>query len=267
MVDIFEEVDEQLRSDRLAVLARRYLPWIAGVLLLALAVALGVWGYTAYQQKNTEAASQAYADGLDKLSQGDFNAAFARFGDAAAKPTPGYKALALMQQAGVRMDQKRVPEAVALFDQAAAATSNPVIADAARLKSAFALLDTAPYDQVEARLKPLMDSDRPFHALAREALGMAKLNAGRPQAALGDFQVLSLMADAPQDVRERAQAAITLIKAGTATGLPATVKAAKTLPPPQPQQQSQQQSQAQPESAAPPAGAAPDQSQPAGAAQ
>ena len=255
MVDIFEEVDEQLRSDRLAVLARRYLPWVGGLLVLALAIALAVWGYTSYQAKNTEAASQAYADGLDKLGQGDFDAAYAKFGEAAAKRTPGYQALALMQQAGVRMDQKRVPEAVVLFDKAAQATSDPVIADSARLKSAFALLDTAPYDQVEARLKPLTDAKRPFHALAREALGMAKLNAGRPKEALSDFQTLTLMEDAPQDVRERAQAAITLIKAGTATGLPATVKAAMTLPPPPPQP------------AAPPAGAAPDQSTPAGAAQ
>ena len=146
-------------------------------------------------------------------------------------------------------------EAVVLFDKAAAATSNPVIADSARLKSAFALLDTAPYDQVEARLQPLMDSKRPFHALAREALGMAQLNAGRTKEALSDFQALTLMEDAPQDVRERAQAAITLIKAGTATGLPATVKAAMVLPPLPPQP------------AAPPAGAAPDQSTPAGAAQ
>ncbi len=255
MVDIFEEVDEHLRSDRLGILARRYLPWIAAVLALALAIALAFWGYTSYQENNTEAASAAYADGLDKLSQGDFDAAYAKFGQAAAKATPGYQALALMQQAGVRMDQKRVAEAVALFDKAAAATSNPVIADSARLKSAFALLDTAPYGQVEARLKPLTDSNRPFHALAREALGMAKLNAGKPQDALSDFQVLTLMADAPQDVRERAEAAITLIKAGTASGLPATVKAARVLPPPPPQP------------AAPQAGAAPDQSTPAGAAQ
>ena len=255
MVDIFEEVDEHLRSDRLVVLARRYLPWVGGVLALALAIALGVWAYTSYQEKNTEAASQAYSDGLDKLGQGQFDAAYAKFAQAAEKPTAGYQALALMQQAGVRMDQKRLPEAVALFDKAAAATNNPVIADSARLKSAFALLDTAPYDQVEARLKPLTDANRPFHALAREALGMAKLNAGRPNDALSDFQVLTLMADAPQDVRERAQAAITLIKAGTASGLPATVKAALVLPPPPPQP------------AAPPAGAAPDQSAPAGAAQ
>lgn len=250
MVDIFEEVDEHLRSDRLGVLARRYLPWVGAVLALALAVAFGVWGYTVYQQRNVEAASLAYADALDQLGKGNFDTAYGRFGDAAAKSAPGYHALALMQQAGVRMDQKRVPEAVKLFDAAAKATSDPVIGDAARLKSAFALLDTAPFPEVEARLKPLTNANRPFHALAREALGMAKLNAGRPKDALSDFQVLVLMADAPQDVRARAQAAITLIKGGTAAGLPATVKTALTLPPPPP------------EAAAPAPDAAPDQTPP-----
>jgi hypothetical protein len=232
--DIFEEVDEQLRSDRLGALARRYLPWIGGVLVLALAVALGVWAYTAHQEKAVAAASQAYEDGVDQLGKGDLDAAYARFGAAAAIPAPAYKALALMQQAGVRMTQKRVPEAVALFDQAAQASSDPVLSDSARLKSAFALMDTAPYVEIEARLKPLTDPNRPFHALAREALGMAKLNAGRANDALGDFQALRLAPDAPDDVRERAQAAIILIKDGAAAGLPAIVKTAMTLPPPPP---------------------------------
>jgi hypothetical protein len=247
VVDIFEEVDEQLRSDRLGALARRYLPWIGGVLALALIVALGVWGYTAYQQRHTDAASRAYADGLDQLGKGDFDAAYAKFADAAANAPPAYRALALMQQAGVRMDQKRVPEAVKLFDEAAKATSDPVIGDAARLKSAFALLDTAPFVEIEARLQPLTDPNRPYHALAREALGMAKLNAGRPNDALSDFQVLTLMADAPQDVHERAQAAIVLIKGGTAASLPATVKTALVLPPaPPPPPQSATPPQAAP---------------------
>ena len=84
---------------------------------------------------------------------------------------------------------------------------NPFIGDAARLKSALALLDTAPYAEIESRLKPLTDPKRPYAALAREALAMAKLKAGKTQDALGDFQVLQLMADAPEDVRQRAGAA------------------------------------------------------------
>ena len=231
MVDIFEEVDEHLRSDRLGALARRYLPWVLGIFAVALVAALGVWGFTSYQQRNIDAASRAYANGIDLLSKNDLAGAYATFGAAAGKPAPAYKALALMEQGGVRIQQNRTQDAVALFDQAAQATSDPVISDAARLKSALAVLDTAPYVQVEARLKPLTDPNRPYHALAREALALAKLNAGRPMDALSDFQVLALMADAPQDVRERAQAAMAVIKGGTAGALPAMVKQAIALPP------------------------------------
>jgi hypothetical protein len=255
LVDIFEEVDEHLRSDRLGAIARRYLPWVLGLFAAALVVALAVWGFTAYQQRDMDSASRAYQTGMDRLAKGDEPGAYASFGEAASKSASTYKAMALMQQAGVRLQQKRTQDAVALFDQAAQASSDPVISDAARLKSALAVLDTAPYVEVEARLKPLTDPNRPYHALAREALALAKLEAARPQDALSDFQVLSLMTDAPQDVRERAQAAMAVIKGGTASGLPSMVKQAIALPPlpppaAAPQQPPQQAQQPAPQGAA-----------------
>lgn len=234
MVDVFEEVDELVRSDRFASVARRWLPWIGGVLLAALIVALAVWVYQTYQARSTDAASDAYADALNRISGHDFDGAFAEFQVAASKGSRTYKALALMGEAGVRVDQGRVKDAIPLLDQAAQAAPDPVIGDEARLKSALALLDTAPYGEIEGRLKPLTDSKRPYAALAREALAMAKLKAGKTQDALGDFQVLSLMADAPEDVRQRAGAAVELIQGHDTAGLADAVKLAATLPPPAP---------------------------------
>jgi hypothetical protein len=234
VVDVFDEVEEQLRSDHYKVLARRYLPWVGGVLGIALLVALGVWGYTRYEVGGAQTASEAYAQGIDSLARGDPGQAFNAFGVAAKSPSAAYRSLALMQQAGVRLEQNRTPEAVALFDQAAKASPNLVLADAARLKSAFALIDTASYADVEARLKPLTDSKRPYAPLAREGLAIAKLKAGRANEARSDFVVLSLMADAPDDVRERARVAMAMIDGGGVAGLPAIVKTGLTLPPPAP---------------------------------
>ena len=45
MVDLFDEVEEQLRSERYTSVAKRLAPWISGVLALALVVALGYAGY------------------------------------------------------------------------------------------------------------------------------------------------------------------------------------------------------------------------------
>jgi hypothetical protein len=231
VVDVFEEVDERLRSDRYRTLALKGLPWaLAAVAAIAAAVAI-VWGLQAYSDANAQKASQAYARGLDALARGDAAAAFNQFGEAATSPSKAYRALALMQQAGIRLDRRRTPEAVALFDRAAAAAPNDVIGDAARLKSALALLDTAAYGDIEARLKPLMAPQHPYGAQAREALAMAKLNAGRISDARSDFVVLSLLPSATDDIRERAHAATTLIDSGSAAALPSIVKAALALPP------------------------------------
>ena len=231
MVDVFEEVEEQLRSDHYRTLALKSLPWVAAGLVAGLAVAGGVWGWRNYQLTNTQKASEGYNKALETMTGGDPSRAFVEFDEVVKSSSGAYKALALMQEAGIRIDQNRVPDAVKLFDAAADVDPEPIIADAARLKSAFALMDSATFADTEARLKPLMEDKRPYRAVAREALAMAKLNAGRVKEARGDFTVLSVQPDAPDDVRQRASAALQLIDSGTAATLPATVKAALSLPP------------------------------------
>ncbi len=231
MVDVFEEVDEQFRSDHYRVLARRYLPWVGGALALALAAALGLWGYDTYRLNAAKTASETYARGLDSISHGDLGQAYNAFGDAAKSPATAYRALALMQQAGIRIDQKRPDDAVKLFDEAAKASSDPVLTDAAAFKAALTLIDMGKDADAQTRLKPLTDSKRPYAALAREALAIDKLETGHANEARSDFVVLSLMADAPDDVRERAKVAMAMIDSGGLKDLSTIVKAAQALPP------------------------------------
>ena len=231
MTDFLEEIEEQLRSDRYRQLFRKAVPWAIGVALAALLIALGAWGYQSWRAAQDAKASETYSAALDTLSKGDPNKAFAEFGQAADTPSRGYKALALMQQAGIRERQGKTEEAVELFDKAAQAAPGPTIGDMARLKSAFALMDTAPFPALQERLTPLIDAKRPYAAAAREALAMAKLKAGKTQEARADFQVLQLLPDATQGQRQRAQAGILAIDSGAAASLPQAVAAARSLPP------------------------------------
>ncbi len=231
MVDVFEEVEEQLRSDRYKSLARTWLPLGVGGLGLALAVAFGVWGYTYYREQGAQKASLAYAAGLDALQNNDTKGAADQFGKVVAGSSPIYRTLGIMQQAAIKLNADDTKGAVALFDQAAQTAPDPVLADAARLKAAYALFDTDSESDLEARLTPLADKGRPYRALAREALAMAKLKAGKTAEARADFKILTTMLEAPQDLQKRAQAAITLIDGGTASAVPNIVKTAVALPP------------------------------------
>lgn len=235
MVDLFDEVEEQLRSDRYKSFARRGLPWLIGIGVLALAIALGWWWWQDRQEKAGAAAAEQYATAVESLSKDDSTRAFGQFAEVAKSGPPVYRAMALMHQGGLRLEAGKAEEAVSLFDQAAEAAPDPLLADLARLKSAFALLDTAPYADLEKRLTPLTEDDRPYRAEAKEALAFAKLMAGKPTEARSDFAILALSPESPDPVRERAQAAMAMIDSGSAKALPEAVKAATAAPVPLPQ--------------------------------
>jgi hypothetical protein len=235
LADLFDEVEEQLRSDRYRVLARRALPWVLGLAAAALVAALGTWGWQQYRQQVTDKASEQYAAGLQAMAQGATDEAATQWGEAAKSSSRAYKSLALMQLGGLKIapgGPADVKAAVALFDQAADAAPDDIIGDAARLKSALAILDTAPFSEVEGRLAPLLKDGRPYRVQAREALAFARLMKGDAKGARGDFVVIQNSLDAPDTARQRAGAAVNLIDSGSAKVVPDAVKAALVMPPP-----------------------------------
>lgn len=245
VVDVFEEVEEELRSERYRRLFRTWGPWVAGALVLALAAALCWWGWQSWQTSRAETAAAHYDRGMQALSEGETEAADAAFVEAVDTGSPGYKSLALQQRAGIAVSQGRTDEAVALFDDAADASRQPLMADLARLKAAYLLMDAAPLDEIEQRLGPIAEDGRPFSAYAREAQGLARIQHGQTAEARPVFALLALGQDVPDVVRQRAQLIQDAIDSGVAASLAEIVRAQAELPEPgadQTQAQGQRQS-------------------------
>ena len=92
MVDVFEQVEEELRSDRYKRLARTWLPVAGGVLLVALVAALAFWGWDSWQTSKADKASVAYDRGLESLEANNPIGADAAFIQAAKDGNGAYKA-------------------------------------------------------------------------------------------------------------------------------------------------------------------------------
>ncbi len=229
MTDFFEEVEEDLRAQRLQTMIK-YAPWAGGVIAAVFLGWLGLWGWNTYQEKSVAKASIAYSTGLKKLEAGDQAAADRAFAEAAKLPASGYKALALMQQAGIAIAQHRNADAVKDFDAAAkAAGQDQILSDLASYQAANLRLDAAPYAEMETRLKPLADDKRPFHYQALAVLGMAQMKAGRLPEAKATFGKLRFLA--PPDVQQIAQAASEAIDAGDAPRVVDIAKTSATIAP------------------------------------
>jgi hypothetical protein len=226
LVDFIEEVEEQLRAERYATLTRRFLPWFAIALIATVVGWLGVWGYDSWRDHRIGAASVAYDKGLTALAGGDQAGAFDAFGTVAKDGPAAYRTLALMQQANIRFGADSAAEAIRLYDAAAKAAPSPILRDLASLRAAQVAMDTAPYAQVESRLKPLIGDKHPYSLEARETLAMAKLQAGKIQEAKNDFNVLTLTLGVTPSLRARAQRAVALIDSGQAALVAQAVKVA-----------------------------------------
>jgi hypothetical protein len=237
VTEVFHEVDTQLRAARFQMMVRRGWPYALGLAAVAAVIGLAVWGLGAYEQSVASQASDGYAAAAALLQTGDLKGADAKFAAVAKSDAKAYRTLALMQQAGLAANRNDQKAQIALLDQAAQAAPNPILGDAAKLQAAYVAMDSASYDAVHARLLPLAQVGRPYRLLAKEALAMSELAAGKLVQARNDLQVISLSVDASEIQRNRAAAAIALTQSGSWASLSAIAKASAGLtpqaPPPQ----------------------------------
>lgn len=216
-------------------MARRWLPIVGGVLALALTLALAWWGWDTWQTSQANKASVAYDRGMEALQANNVTGADSAFAEAAKVGNGAYKALALSQQAGLALQRNDKDGAVRLLEQAAKASRDPLLSDQASLKAVFLLMegriDAATFADIQKRLEPLTKEGRPLRAFAQEALALAQLQMGQTQPARAAFVQLQLGQDVPEQVRQRAQAAIDTIDTGIAPALPQIVGGMDAIPP------------------------------------
>ena len=212
MVDIFDEVDEDLRAERAQALLKRYGGLLVAVALLAIAAAGGWQAWRWWQAKRDMAAATAFIAAMNTAQvvgpaadAASRKAAIAAFDQQAATAPDGYRTLARLRAAALKAEAGDLPGAAALYDQMAAdSAADPVLRDLASLLWAQSQLDTGDPARLEARLKALAVPDNAWHALASEDLALLDLRQGHTDAAKATLRRLAGDVTLPQDLRGRA---------------------------------------------------------------
>jgi hypothetical protein len=168
---IFREVDDEVRQDEYKKLWDKYGKY-AGTVAMLFVGAVAAWqGYQYYQQKQAEDASVFYFDALKKASDGKNDDALASL---AQVHHIGYSQLAQLQQAAIFAAKGDVEKAVGAYDAFAAdAKSDLAMADLARIRAGYLLVDTQSPDQLLTRLGRFDKDDALWHNEAREIFGLS----------------------------------------------------------------------------------------------
>jgi hypothetical protein len=210
--DIFQEVDEEVRRERLQQIWTRYgnLIIVGCVLIVAAVAGWRAWQW--YEAKQAAEASIAF-EAAAKLAQdgkhAEASAAFAKLaGDVSI---PAYRSLSRLREAEEQAttDPKA---AVAAYDSIAAdGSTTTLFREAAGVRAGLLLVDTAPYAEVARRLEPLARPDGAFRHTARELLALSAWRAGDATAARRWAEAAAGDAAAPAALKARMDILLALL--------------------------------------------------------
>jgi hypothetical protein len=211
--DIFNEIDEEIRRERLNKLWQRYGSYVIALCVLVIA-GVGAWrGYEWWQAKQAAQAGAAFEQAVTLAAAGKHQEAEAAFAKLATDGTAGYRVLARLRDAAelTRTDPKA---AVGAYDRIASdKTAGQVIQDLAEVRAGFLLVDTAPYSEIRTRLEPLTAPERAFRHSAREILALSAWKAGDMTAARQWADMIITDPQTPSGTRSRAEVLSELIAA------------------------------------------------------
>jgi len=213
VTDIFQEVDEEVRREKLKKLWERYGTYFIAACIV-LVICVGAWrGYEWWQAKQAAQSGAAFEQAVKLAESGKHQEAAAAFTKLSADATPGYRVLARLREAAELATTDR-KTAVAAYDAIAADNrAGQVVRDLAAVRAGYLLVDTAPYSEILQRLEPATAADRAFRHSAREILALSAWKTGDMSAARRWTEMIMGDPQTPPGPRSRAEMLSELIAA------------------------------------------------------
>lgn len=202
----FREVNEELRSDQMRHVWKRYSRIIIAIAALIVVGTAAYRGYEYWETHNSSQSGDRFIAALKLASENKNDEALAALGAIEKDGSGSYPVLAKMRAGSVQATKGDTAAAIATFTAIGSDNSAPAaLRDLAKLRAAWLLIDTGTYEQVAAQAQVMTSQGQMLANSAREALGLSAYKAGNLAQAKQWFQQIADDKTAPRNVGNRAQ--------------------------------------------------------------
>lgn len=181
MSDIFQEIDNELRRDRLSRFwDQNGLVIIVASVALVLVVAVSVI-FSSWRASQNEASSERYEQLLERLDDASIDEKVSALEAFIREEDRGYKVLSQMRLAALMAESGDYEAAARMFEEVAANGQLPLaVRDYATLQAGAALVSVVAPADIEVRLSKILQNQHGMRGQAREILALSYLLADQP---------------------------------------------------------------------------------------
>ena len=227
MTDIFDEIDQDLRRERLSRVWSRYGIYVILIAVLIVVVTAGWRGYEWWVTRTERNAGEAYAALVAEVDAEGAGADPARLTAFADDAPEGFALLARFRAASLQAATGETEAAAETLRGIASDSAAPrLYQDLARMRLGYVLLDADDVSGAREAVAPMADdAGNAFHRSASEVMGLAAYAEDDLDDAERWFTNVSSDATVSQGMRQRADTMLALI-----TRLKAQAEAAANAP-------------------------------------
>ena len=208
------EVNDELRSDQMRAVWRRFGRILIGCAVLIVLATIGKVAYDYWSEAEASASGDKFLAALTLAKDDKNEEALAALTELEKDGHGAYPVLARMRAASLMAETDNVEGAVSAFLAISKDGSVPqALRDAARLRAAFLLIDTGSYEQVAAEAEQLATPQNALRHSAREVLGLSAYKQGDFARAKEWFEAIAADQQSPRNLANRAQMLLDLIAA------------------------------------------------------
>lgn len=188
--NIFREVDEELRSDRMRSFWRRFGPLVIGAAVLVVLLVAVNEGWAWYQSTKSAASSDKLYAAFTAADGGDIATAKSTLDDLIATGSGGYPTLARFREAGLLAKEGKAADAIAAYDTLASTETNSHLRELALVLAGTLEVDSGTLADVQQRVEAMANDTSTMRNAAREALGLAQLKMQKYADAQANFEAV-----------------------------------------------------------------------------
>lgn len=208
------EVDEELRSDRMKKIWKRFGKLIIAIAVLIVAGTAADRGYEYWRESQASKSGDAFLAALNLAREGQQDQALQALRELEKNGYGSYSVLARMRAATVLADTGDYQSAISDFSTIGNDSSVPAaIRDAARIRAGYLLVDHGSYEDVANQVESLTGADNAMRHSAREALGLAAWKSGEASKANEWFSMIAGDTSVPASLMQRSEIMLDLIAA------------------------------------------------------
>ena len=171
MDDIFKEVDEELREERLTKIWKRIGPYVIGILSGAIIITSAVIGYREYDETQRQNWGVQFAEAMNLSEEGNWQESLDLFETLTEKTNLGYKTLSLFQAASLYAKNGNKEKALEIYQSLENKALDENFRDLATLMLIYLQFDNADPEILEKRIEKLASKGNPWYYNAVELKG------------------------------------------------------------------------------------------------